>query len=208
MRGLELDRSAGVAGARQVAAALALAAAAAWPAAAVAGPATVGDRFEVRADDLPAPYASESVSNAPARIRHPAGAGPAVPEGFRVNVFADGLDHPRWLAVTENGDVLLAEPRAGRVTLLRVGDGDGEAELVETFATGLQHPHGLAVRGEHLYVADVERVWRYRLRRGQTRATGNPEAVTRRGAFGSSGGHWTRNLVFSPDGRRFFVAIG
>ncbi len=168
----------------------------------------VGERIEVRPEDLPPPYATQSATNAPRRIARPAGATLSVPPGFRVNVFADGLDHPRWLAVTENGDVLLAEPRAGRVTLLRDGDGDGEAELVETFATGLQHPHGLAVRGEHLYVADVERVWRYRLRRGQTRATGNAQAVTRRGAFGSSGGHWTRNLVFSPDGGRFFVAIG
>lgn len=176
--------------------------------AAWAAPPRVGERYEVRAADLPPPYATKSASNPPRRIGRPPGATLEVPAGFRANIFAEGLANPRWLAVAENGDVLLSEPRVGRVTLLRDDDGDGKADLIETFAEDLAAPHGLAVRGDFLYVADVERVWRYRFRRGQTRATGNAQAVTARGALGGRGGHWTRNLVFDPDGRRFYVAVG
>jgi glucose/arabinose dehydrogenase len=131
-----------------------------------------------------------------------------VPPGFRVNVFADGLAHARWMTVAPGGDVFLAESGAGRVTLLRDADGDGTAELEVPFAAGLERPHGLAVRPGWLYVADTERVWRYAYEPGQTRAKGPPEAVTAAGALGGGAGHWTRNIAFNPDGTRFYVAIG
>ncbi len=193
---------------RSVAAPVLCAAIAAWGAAAWAGSPPVGERFEVRVGDLPPPYASPSATNSPERIDRPADATLDVPEGFRANIFASGLAHPRWMTVAANGDVLLAQPRAGEVTLLRDADGDGAAERREAFAGGLDRPHGLAIEGGHLYVADLNRVWRYRYQPGQTRAAGAPEPVTPPGALGSGGGHRTRNLVFSRDGRRFFVAIG
>ncbi|MFQ5784988.1 MAG: PQQ-dependent sugar dehydrogenase [Alphaproteobacteria bacterium] len=173
-----------------------------------AGPPAVGDRFEVRIADLPAPYATASARNPPRRIARPPGAVPDVPPGFRVTLFARGLDRPRRLTVAPNGDVLVAESRAGRVTLLRDADGDGVAETTATFARNHDQPHGLAVRGGFLYVADTAGIWRYAYAPGQTHAASRRERVTPSGAFGRPGGHWTRNLVFSRDGRRFFVAVG
>lgn len=176
--------------------------------AALAAPPVVGERFEVRVEDLPAPYASESARNSPRRVARPPGATLRVPPGFRATIFAAGLDHARWMTVAANGDVFLAQPNAGRITLLRDADGGGEAELIVTFARGLDRPHGLAIAGDYLYVADARRVWRYRYTPGQTRALGAPLPVTARGAFGPGGGHWTRNLAFSRDGSRFYVTIG
>lgn len=173
-----------------------------------AAPPQVGERFEVRPDDLPPPHATRSVANSSQVVDRPDGATPDVPEGFRATVFAGGLSHPRWMTVADNGDVFLAEPGEDRITLLRDADGDGKAEFVDIFADGHYSPHGLAIRHGHLYVADTSGISRYPYRPGQTRADGPPEKVTVRGAFGSQGGHWTRNLVFSPDGRQIFVAIG
>src|SRR3972149_4478429 len=113
---------------------------------AFAGDLDPGTRLDVRIQDLPKPYATRSAAN-PARIvRPPAAAAPKVPTGFRVNVFAASLADARWLAAAPNGDVFLAEPSAGRVTLLRDANGDGAAELTETFAQGFNQPPGLALR--------------------------------------------------------------
>ncbi|MEE9139809.1 MAG: PQQ-dependent sugar dehydrogenase [Alphaproteobacteria bacterium] len=167
-----------------------------------------GERFEIRLEDLPGPFATRSAINPPKAIPMPAGASLRVPPGFAVNVFAEGLDDARWLAVAANGDVFLAQSDAGRVTLLRDADGDGAADLVAPFAAGLARPHGLAVRPGWLYVADTEGVWRYAYEPGETRSPGKAERVTAPGALGGGSGHWTRNIAFSPDGARFFVAIG
>ena len=107
----------------------------------------VGERIEVSLEDLPPPYATRSASNAPVRIARPEGATLNVPPGFHVNLFADGLDHPRRMAVAPNGDVFLAQSSEGRITLLRDSDGDGRADLTRTFARGHRYPHGLVVHG-------------------------------------------------------------
>jgi glucose/arabinose dehydrogenase len=167
-----------------------------------------GQRFVVRPDQLPQPYATPSVGNGSERIRRPEGAVPRVPQGFRAAVFAGGLDNPRWMTVAANGDVLLAEPREDKVTLLRDGDGDGTADTVATLVDGFERPHGLAIHGGYLYVADVRGVWRMRYKPGQTKIADKPQRVTKPDAFGPPGGHWTRNIVFHPDGSRFYVAIG
>lgn len=193
---------------RRLAAAIIFGALVACAETAGAAPPQVGERFEVHPGDLPLPHATKSVSNSAEIVERPDGAKPDVPEGFHVTVFAGGLKHPRWMTVADDGAVFLAEPRADRITLLRDADGDGKAELVGTFAGGLDKPHGLALWRGHLYVADAAGIWRYPYRPGQTRADGPPLKVTARGAFGSRGGHWTRNLVFSPDNRRIYVAIG
>lgn len=169
-----------------------------------AGP---GARFEVTPDDLPAPGSEESVANRNMNIERPEGARPQVPAGFRVTLFADGLSHARWLAVAPGGDVFLAEPREGRITVLRDEDGDGRADLNATFAGGLARPHGMAFHDGHLYVADTQRVWRFAYRPGQTDG-GEPEPLTPDGALGDASGHWTRNIAIHPDGSRFYVAIG
>ena len=167
-----------------------------------------GQRFEVSPDKLPAPYATPSTGNSSSRIRRPAGAVLQVPAGFKVNVFADHLSHARWMTVASNGDVLLAEPRDGKVTLLRDSNGDGRADLVTTFAEGFDRPHGLAIHGDYLYVGDVREVYRVPYKVGETKAGGKQELVGVEGELGSGGGHWTRNIVFSPDGKHFYVTVG
>jgi glucose/arabinose dehydrogenase len=167
-----------------------------------------GQRFEIKPADLPAPFATRSVGNSPDRVRRTAGTAPLVPAGYRANLFAEGLDHARWLAVAPTGEVFLAEPRAGKVTLLVDSDGDGRADKRSVFARGHETPHGLAVHGGFLYVADLDGVWRYDWRPGQERAAERGRRLTPAGAFGDTGGHWTRNIAIAPDGKRIYVAIG
>lgn len=181
----------------------------ATPAAALGTDQEVGQRFLIRPADLPEPFATPSASNSSSVVRpRPADATLRLPPGFAFNAFADGLGEARWLTVAANGDVLLAESSEGRIVVLRDADGDGRAELRSVFVDGLRRPHGMAIRPDGLYVADTERVWRIPYRPGDTKARGAPVGVTQPGAFGSPGGHWTRNIVFAPDGRHFYVAIG
>jgi glucose/arabinose dehydrogenase len=167
-----------------------------------------GTRFEVRPGDLPPPSETRSAQNRPRALARPTAGLPRVPAGFAVNLFAAGLSSARNLITAPNGDLFLAESRAGRITLLRDDDGDGVADLILLFAGGLQEPYGLAVRPDALYVADLRGAWRFDYEAGDTSARGEPELITPAGAFGPAGGHRTRNLVFSHDGARFYVAIG
>lgn len=168
----------------------------------------VGQVFHITPADLPPPGATESVANGSELIARPKDATLRVPPGFSANLFAEGLGHARWMTVAANGDVLLAQAKDGTVAILRDEDGDGDADLVQEFADGFAGPHGLAIHQGFLYVADVEGVWRMAYEPGDTRARATREAVTWRGAFGEPRGHWTRNIVFAPDGARFLVAIG
>ncbi|MBE9556066.1 MAG: sorbosone dehydrogenase family protein [Proteobacteria bacterium] len=167
-----------------------------------------GQRFEIRPSDMPAPFATGSAGNRPSTITLGPFVVPDVPEGFTANRFAEGLAHARWMTVAPGGEVFLAEPRAGRVSLLIDRDLDGKADEHHIFASGLNRPHGLALRGEYLYVADPKHVWRYRWKPGLTHAEHPPQPVTPATALGGSGGHWTRNIAFSPDGKGLFAAIG
>lgn len=166
-----------------------------------------GTRIEVRAESLPSPYAQDSVANAPRTVSR-AGQAPRVPEGFRAVLFAEGLDHARWLAVAENGDVFVSQARAGTLTVLRDSSGDGVADQRSTFLSGLNRPHGMVFHAGHLYIADTEAVWRVPYHPGDLTAQASPQRVTPRGALGEGSGHWTRNLIISPDGRTLLVAIG
>ncbi len=166
-----------------------------------------GFRFEVRPGDMPRPFATPAAGNSSRRLERPTGATLRLPPGFRANLFAENLTHPRWLAVAANGDVFLAEPAAGRITLLRDGDGDGRAEIAGTFAHGFNRPHGLAFQNGYLYVAEPSRLWRIPYKKGDLEARGRPQPVAAAGALGGGGGHWTRNIAFAPDGRSFFVAV-
>ncbi len=166
-----------------------------------------GEDVTIRPADLPAPNATRSASNPPRVVARPSGVGLALPPGFHANLFAEGLGHARWLAVAPNGDVFLAEPQQGKITLLRDG-GNGVATMKTTFASGFDRPHGMAFRPGALYVADSRGVWRLPYSPGQTAAEGVPQPVTPPGALADSAGHWTRNIVFAPQGDRFFVAEG
>lgn len=181
--------------------------------AALLGPAAaqdqpVGVRYEVLAVDMPAPFATQSAVNPPRRVARPLDARLSVPPGFKATLFAVGLDHARWMAVAENGDVLVAEPGPGKITLLRDSDGDGAADFRTPFAEGLDRPHGLAIRGGYLYVGTPRQIVRFAYRTGQEHADSPAEEVTAKGALGDGQGHSTRNLAFSADGTTLFIAVG
>ncbi len=164
------------------------------------------------------------------------GATPRAAPGLRVAAFADGLDHPRWLCVLPNGDVLVAEtnappkpdaargvrgwvmglvmqragaatPSANRITLLRDTDGDGVADLRSVLLEGLNSPFGMALVGDGLYVANSDAVLRFPYVNGQTRITAPSVKVVELPA-GAINHHWTKNLIASPDGHLLYVTVG
>lgn len=186
--------------------------------------------------ELPAPQSSwmPTVNIAPA-LGWPEGTVPRGAPGTRVGAFARGLEHPRWLHVLPNGDVLVAETntphqeaakgfkawitglvmkRAGagaasanRITLLRDTDGDGVADVRSVFLDGLNSPFGMALVGPHLYVADTDAVRRFVYAEGDTRLASPGVRVVELPA-GDINHHWTKNLMASPDGTKLWVTVG
>jgi glucose/arabinose dehydrogenase len=165
-----------------------------------------------------------------------AGRAPVAAEGMTVTALATGLEHPRWVYVLPDGDVLVAEtnaperprdnrglkgklfkhyqkkaggaaPSANRITLLRDADGDGAAEVRTVFLSGLSSPFGMALVGDDLYVADTDALLRFPYRRGETAITAAPVKVIDLPA-GPINHHWTKNVIASPDGRKLYVTVG
>lgn len=161
---------------------------------------------------------------------------PVAAPGLQVQAFATGLDHPRWLHVLPNGDVLVAEsnaparpdegkgfkawvqglfmkkagagtPSANRITLLRDADGDGRAELRETFAPDLNSPFGMALVGGRFFVANTDAVVEFSYAPGQTRL-GRPARTLAELPAGTRNHHWTKSLIASPDGSRLYATVG
>ncbi|WP_284270899.1 PQQ-dependent sugar dehydrogenase [Bradyrhizobium iriomotense] len=163
----------------------------------------------IRPQDLPRPGASPSVANASRVVARPADATPLVPEGFKIELLAEGLSGPRTLRVAPNGDIVVAETRAGRIRVLRA---DG-AKIVanEIFASGLNRPFGIAFfpNGDNpqwVYVANTDSVVRFAYRSGDLKASGKPQTVVANLAHGT--GHSTRDIVFTPDNKRMLVSVG
>ncbi len=183
----------------------------------------------------PNPTLIPTVNIAPA-TGWPAGATPVAAPGLAVNAFATALDHPRWLYVLPNGDVLVAEtnappkpedgkgikgwimglvmkragaatPSANRITLLRDADGDGVAETRSVFLSGLSSPFGMALVGSTLYVANTDALVRFPYRTGDLRIDGPGVNVLDLPA-GPINHHWTKNVIASPDGSRLYVTTG
>jgi glucose/arabinose dehydrogenase len=188
--------------------------------AAARGPEGVGAQapgvvHHVTVGDLPPPNATPSVDNSPRIIARPKDAWPRVPAGFRVTLYAAGLANPRALRTAPNGDVFVADSGPGAVRILRGVGADGRAARVETFAMGLTKPFGLAFyppgpSPQWLYVGETGAVQRFRYANGDLRARGAPEPIATLpgGGLLHGGGHWTRDLAFSRDGKRLFVSVG
>ena len=176
-----------------------------------------------------------TINIAPAR-GWAAGATPTPAQGLKVAAFAEGLDHPRWLLVLPNHDVLVAEsngpqrpddakgirgwvqkqvqgwagagvPSPNRIVLLRDADGDGKAEIRTTLLENLNSPFGMALVGETLYVADTDALLRFPYKAGDTTITVQGEKVTDLPG-GPINHHWTKNVVASADGTKLYVAVG
>lgn len=158
---------------------------------------------------------------------------PVAAIGLQVSRFADGLDHPRWLHVLPNGDVLVAEsnapakktsglldwirgrvmkragagsPSADRITLLRDTTGDGVADVRSVFMSGLTSPFGMALVADTLYVANADALVKVPYPRGTTRIDATPDAVLPLPAGRNH--HWTKNVIASPDGHTLYVSVG
>jgi glucose/arabinose dehydrogenase len=131
----------------------------------------------------------------------PAGTAPVAGEGMAVAAFARGLDHPRWLCVLPNGDVLVAETNAP----VRPQDGQGIKGSV--FLSGLHSPFGMALVGNDLYVADTDAVLRFPYKPGETRITAAGVKVVDLPA-GPINHHWTKSLIASADGKKLYVGVG
>ena len=184
------------------------------------GPAAYGDwtkdrpglRRKITTADLPAPYATRSVGNGPSLVRPPRGARPQVPEGFSVELFQAGLSGPRLMRLAPNGDIFVAESDAGRIKAIRATDGAVKPDRVEIFAQRLDGPFGIAFYPpgpdpKWVYVAESDAVLRFPYANGDLVARAAPERVIERLPI-STGGHSTRDIVFSPDGTRMYVSIG
>ncbi|MBD2518997.1 sorbosone dehydrogenase family protein [Nostoc sp. FACHB-973] len=166
--------------------------------------------IQINLKNLPAPFATESASKRPEVVPIPQDPVLRVPPGFTVNIFAEGLNAPRWLALTPNGDVLVTETGQNRIRLLRDTNGDGVADVRETFATGdngLNRPFGMAFAGDSFFLGNTDAVLRFPYTQGQNQITGNGQKIADLPAQGYNN-HWTRNVVVSPEGNKLYVSIG
>ena len=174
-----------------------------------------GVRRHITAKDLPAPNAEESVKNQPKIVKRPEGAWPKAPEGFKVEEFARDLKKPRVIVTAPNGDIFVAESKSDRVSVLRDADGDGKPELNEVFSNDFKQPFGIAFYPpgpdpKYIYVANTDSVVRLPYQNGDLKGKGKPEKVITLSGGGqlTGGGHWTRDIVFSKDGKKLFVSVG
>lgn len=157
---------------------------------------------------LPKPFDTKSTARVSKIIPQPADAVLRMPEGFKINVFAEGdFKYPRWMVLAPNGDVFLADSRANSVIVLRDSNKDGVAEERFVFSDKLEQPFGMAFWKDYFYVANTNAIVRFKYKPGQTKAEGEPEKIVdlTRGGYNQ---HWTRNLIFSPDGKKMYVSIG
>ena len=142
---------------------------------------------------------------------------PKAPEGFKVTEFATGLREPRVIVRAPNGDLFVAESKAHRIRVLRDADGDGKPEKNEVYAEGLDRPFGIAFypvgpEPRFVYVGNTDSVVRFPYRDGDLKASGKPEVLVDDIPSGDEsvggGGHWTRDLAFSKDGKTLYVSVG
>jgi glucose/arabinose dehydrogenase len=158
--------------------------------------------------DLPLPFATPATIVIPKIVPRPASAWPKVPPGFTAQLMASGLDHPRRIKVAPNGDIFIAESKAGRILVLH-GGGAG-SPTSEVFAQGLNLPFGMAFypSGQdphYLYIGDTDAILRFPYRNGDRVARG-PAEIVRSGM--PVDGHWTRDLLVMLDNRHLLVSIG
>ena len=169
-----------------------------------------GATHKITVSDLPQPYATQSANNGPELVARPENAWPIAPAGFTVGLYAAGLDNPRLLRTAPNGDIFLAEMEPGKILVYRGLTSDGKPEQSAIFASGLKRPYGLAFYPpgpdpQYLYVGTTGEVVRFAYHNGDLKATGAPEHIA---DLPDGGGHTTRAVTFSQDGKQMFVAVG
>lgn len=162
--------------------------------------------------DLPAPFATQSAGNGPQVVRQPDGMVLAVPAGFTVKQFAHGLSNPRLMRTAPNGDIFIAETGRNRIRVIRTADGADAPVENQIFAEGLERPFGISFyplgdNPEWIYVANNNSVVRIPYHNGDLKATGAAEVIVPKLAD-TTGGHTTRDVVFTKDGKRMLISVG
>ena len=175
-----------------------------------------GTTHKITVSDLPAPISQHVGVASPEPQLRPEGAMPKTLPGFKVNIFASDLTNPRELRAAPNSDIFLAEMDKGDIKVFRGVTKDGRAEQAETFASGLHEPFGIAfyppgANPEWVYIGDTDSVKRFPYHNGDLKARGEAQTIIDEiypGAHGGHGGHSTRDLAFSPDGKKLFISVG
>jgi len=177
-----------------------------------------GVQRKITVQDLPPPASNILAINRARVVNRPAGVPLRVPPGFKIELYAEGFRDPRFLLTAPNGDIFVVESRANQIKVLRNINGDGKPDVTETFAErDLNKPFGIAFYPpgddpQFLYVANTDGLIRFPYHNGDLKARGPAEQLAARLSGGAarlrSGGHWTRDIVFSPDGKKMYVSIG
>ncbi|HXX01911.1 MAG TPA: PQQ-dependent sugar dehydrogenase [Candidatus Acidoferrales bacterium] len=170
-----------------------------------------GTTRKITVNDLPEPYVSKSADNGPDVVARPQDAWPMALPGFKVELYAGGLDNPRLLRTAPNGDIFLAESDPGRIRVFRGMTGDGKAEQSAIFASGLKQPYGIAFYPpgpdpQWVYIGNTNELIRFPYHNGDMKASGPSQHIA--DLPSTSFGHWTRAVEFSADGKKLFVAVG
>ncbi len=174
-----------------------------------------GVRRHITVNDLPRPKETKSSDNGPNMVKRPKDAWPKAPAGFEVELLAEGFNNPRKIIASPSGDLFLAESGPGRIKALRQGP-DGKVTEKETFASKLSQPFGIAFyppgpNPEYVYIANTDSVVRFAYKNGDLKATGEPQVIVPDLPGGGrlrGGGHWTRDIVFTQDGKKMLVSVG
>jgi glucose/arabinose dehydrogenase len=174
---------------------------------------TPGTMHKISASDLPAPNEKESGFFGPKVVPRPAGAMPKTMPGFTVTEYASGLTNPRLIRKAPNGDLFIAEMGPGNIKVLHGVGADGKAQQIETFATGLTKPFGIAFypagpNPQYVYVGETNALVRFPYKNGDLKATGPKQKLADLPGNSQGGGHSTRAIDFSLDGKKLFVAVG
>ncbi|HTR38029.1 MAG TPA: sorbosone dehydrogenase family protein [Bryobacteraceae bacterium] len=167
---------------------------------------------KITVDALPKPYATKSSANFPRVVPKPENMWPQAPAGFKVELYThEGLTEPRQIRMAPNGDFFVADSTPGQIKVFRGRSADGKPQQVSTFATGLKRPFGIAfypvgANPQWIYVGNTDSVVRLPYKNGDLKATGPAQTIIPE--LPTGGFHWTRDVVFSKDGKRMFVAVG
>ena len=165
---------------------------------------------KITVKDLPAPFATKSAQNGAELVARPENMWPVAPPGFKVELYTSGLENPRLLRTAPNGDIFLAESEPGRIRVFRGTTSDGKPEQSAIFASGLKRPYGIAFYPpgpdpQWIYIGNTNEVVRFPYHNGDLKASGEAQHIA---DLPAGGGHWTRALDFSNDGKKLFVAVG
>jgi glucose/arabinose dehydrogenase len=165
---------------------------------------------KITAKDLPAPFATKSAGNGPKLVSRPDNAWPQVEPGFKVEQYAAGLDRPRLIRTAPNGDFFVAESQAGDIRVFRGITSTGKAEEMQVFASDLNRPFGInfyppGPDPQWIYVGNTDSIVRFPYQKGDMKARGKAEHIA---DVPDGDSHWTRDIQFSPDGKKMFVSVG